>query len=480
MNCAVILSIYDGGFQRIFCNAHVFSGLIKKLIWHSPCLEITHNAKKTAGWGIFMQKLMHKAANLVFMTICFSTAAQAQTAVLNAADTAWILTATCLVLMMTIPGLALFYAGLVRKKNVLSTLMQSFAACCLVSLLWIFFGYSLAFSGTGPYLGDTAKLFLNGVTVESLTGTIPESLFMVFQMTFAIITPALICGAFADRMKFSALLWFLGAWLLLVYVPVAHWVWGGGFLAQMGLKDFAGGTVVEINSGIAGLVAAIMLGKRKGFPQEAMVPHNLVLSVAGASLLWVGWLAFNGGSALAANATAAFALVNTQIAGAAGALAWMAIEWQRHRKPSVLGIISGAVSGMVAITPACGFVAPMGALAIGLIAGIACFLGSTVVKRRFGYDDSLDVFGVHGIGGYVGTIGIGIFGSAAWGGTSGLIEGNAAQLGIQVVGCLVVTVWCGAMSFAILWVINALQGLRVSREMEVEGLDLGLHGEVVP
>jgi Amt family ammonium transporter len=427
-----------------------------------------------------MQTMIKRAALAVAALVAVSQSASAQTASLNGADTAWILVATCLVLMMTVPGLALFYAGLVRKKNVLSTMMQSFAATCLVALLWIFFGYSFAFTGTGALIGGTDRVFLQGLTVDGLTGTIPESLFMVFQMTFAIITPALICGAFADRMKFSALLWFLGLWLLLVYVPVAHWVWGGGFLAQMGLKDFAGGTVVEINSGVAGLVAAIMLGKRKGYPMEAMVPHNLVLSVTGASLLWVGWLAFNGGSALAANGTAAFALVNTQIAGAAGALAWMVVEWQRHGKPSVLGIISGAVAGMVAITPSCGFVSPMGALAIGILAGMACFFASTSLKRKLGYDDSLDVFGVHGIGGYVGTIGIGIFGSAAWGGTSGLIEGNAAQLGIQLAGCAIVTVYCGALTFGILKVIDMLQGLRVNRETEIEGLDLGLHGEVVP
>jgi ammonium transporter, Amt family len=407
-------------------------------------------------------------------------ASSAQAAELNGADTALVFASTCLVLMMTIPGLALFYGGLVRKKNVLATLMQSFACCCLVSLLWVFFGYSLAFSGSGAYLGDTAKFFLNGVSPESLTGTIPETLFMAFQMTFAIITPALIAGSVADRMKFSAILWFFAAWLLIVYAPVAHWVWGGGFLAQMGLKDFAGGTVVEINSGVAGIVAAFMLGKRKGYPQEAMVPHNLTLSVIGASLLWVGWLAFNGGSALAANGTAAFALMNTQLAGAAGALAWMGIEWMRHGKPSVLGVISGAVSGMVAITPACGFVSPMGAIAIGLIAGVACFYASTSLKRKFGYDDSLDVFGVHGIGGLVGTLGIGVFGAKAWGGTSGLLEGNAAQLGIQALGCLIVAGWCAIATAGILWVIAKAQGLRVSRENEIEGLDLALHGEVVP
>ncbi len=399
---------------------------------------------------------------------------------MNSGDTAWVLVATCLVLLMTIPGLALFYGGLVRKKNVLSTLMQSFAACCLLSLLWIVAGYSFAFSGTGPYLGDASRLFLQGMTKDSLIGTIPESLFMVFQMTFAILTPAVICGAFADRMKFSSLLWFLSAWLLLVYVPVAHWVWGGGFLASMGFKDFAGGAVVEINSGVAGLVAAIMLGKRKGYPHEAMIPHNLILSVTGAGLLWVGWLAFNGGSALAANATAAFALANTQIAGAAAAMSWLAVEWYKHGKPSVLGIISGAVAGLVAITPACGFVSPMGALAIGLITGVACFYGATTLKRRLGYDDSLDVFGVHGIGGIVGTIGIGIFGAAAWGGTSGLIEGNVNQLWIQLAGCAIVAAWCAAMSFGILLAIENTIGLRVSREIEIDGLDLNLHGEVVP
>ena len=438
------------------------------------------NTKKPAEWGYFMQRrLMRGAAGLLALALT-SHSAMAQAQAINAADTAWILVAACLVLMMTVPGLALFYAGLVRKKNVLSTMMQSFAATCLVALLWIFVGYSFAFSGQGAFLGDANRLFLNGLAADSLTGTIPESLFMVFQMTFAIITPALICGAFADRMKFSALLWFLSAWLLLVYVPVAHWVWGGGFLAQMGVRDFAGGLVVEINSGVAGLVAALMLGRRKGYPQEAMVPHNLVLSVTGASLLWVGWLAFNGGSALAANATAAFALMNTQIAGAAGALAWMAVEWAKHSKPSVLGIISGAVAGMVAITPSCGFVAPMGALAIGLLAGLACFFASTSLKRRLGYDDSLDVFGVHGVGGYVGTIGIGLFASAAWGGTSGVIEGNWHQLGLQLLASAIVTVWCGAMTFGILYVIAKVQGLRVSREIEIEGLDVGLHGEVVP
>lgn len=424
-------------------------------------------------------RILRTVASFAALT-SLATAAEAQSATLDSGNTAWVLAATCLVILMTIPGLALFYGGLVRKKNVLSTLMQSFVACCLVSILWIIAGYSFTFSGQGAWIGDTKQIFLRALTKEDLTGTIPESLFMVFQMSFAIITPAVICGAFADRMKFAALLWFFAAWLMLVYVPVAHWVWGGGFLAKMGFLDFAGGTVVEINSGVAGLVAALMLGKRKGFPQEAMIPHNLILSVTGAGLLWVGWLGFNGGSALAANATAAFALANTQIAGAAAALVWMAIEWVKHGKPSVLGIISGAVAGLVAITPACAYVSPMGAMAVGIVAGLSCFYASTTVKRKYGYDDSLDVFGVHGVGGIVGVIGIGVFGSQSWGNTQGLLEGSASQLWIQIQGAAIVALWCGVVSFAILWVIKKTIGLRVSLEDEVNGLDLSLHGEVVP
>lgn len=398
---------------------------------------------------------------------------------INGADVAWILSATCLVLMMTAPGIALFYAGLVRKKNVLSTMMQSFAACCLVTILWLAVGYSLAFTPGWAVVGDLSKFFLAGVGKDSLTGTLPETLFMVFQMTFAIITPAVICGAFADRMKFSALLWFLGVWSLVVYAPVAHWVWGGGFLQQWGVLDFAGGTVVEINSGIAGLVAALMIGPRRGYPHEPMPPHNLVLSVTGAGLLWVGWLGFNGGSALAANSTAAMALANTQIAGAAGALAWLGVEWRLHRLPSVLGIISGAVTGLVAITPSCTYVSPMGALAIGLIAGLACFFASTSLKRKLGYDDALDVFGVHGVGGFVGMLGIGLFASASWGGTAGLIEGNGRLLGLQALACLIVTLWCAVASYVILKVIDLTIGLRVTKDAEIEGLDVRLHGEVV-
>ncbi len=421
-----------------------------------------------------------KTCAAAFLAAMTATPAWAAAGEVNAGDTAWVLSATCLVLLMTIPGLALFYGGLVRKKNVLATVMQSFAACCLVTILWVVAGYSLAFSGDATWLGNGAKLLLMGMGKDSVTGSIPEVLFMVFQMTFAIITPAVICGAFADRMKFSSLLWFLSGWLLLVYVPVAHWVWGGGFLAKMGVLDFAGGTVVEINSGVAGLVSAIMLGKRRGYPQEPMVPHNLVYSVTGASLLWVGWLGFNGGSALAANAVAAVALANTQIAGAAGALGWMFAEWKIHGRPSVLGIISGAVAGLVAITPACAFVSPLGAMAIGAIAGVACLFAVTSLKRKFGYDDSLDVFGVHGIGGIVGMLGIGVFAAKDWGGVSGLIEGNGHQLLLQAFACIVVAVWGAIISFGLLALIDRFHGLRVSREVEIEGLDLNLHGEVVP
>ncbi len=421
-----------------------------------------------------------RALSIMVAMLVWVQPASAEPQNLNSGDTAWVLAATCLVLLMTIPGLALFYGGLVRKKNVLSTLMQSFSACCLVTLIWIVMGYSLAFSGDGPFIGNGAKLMLFNMGRDSMTGTIPEILFMVFQMSFAIITPAVICGAFADRMKFSSLLVFLGLWLLLVYVPVAHWVWGGGFLAKMGMLDFAGGTVVEINSGVAGLVAALMLGKRRGYPQEAMPPHNLIFSVTGASLLWVGWLGFNGGSALAANGLAALALANTQVAGAAGALVWMGLEWKLHKRPSVLGIISGAVAGLVAITPACAFVSPLGAMVIGATAGAACLYAATTLKRRFQYDDSLDVFGVHGVGGLVGMLGIGVLGSAAWGGTPGLLEGNPRQLQIQLLGSAIVAAWCALVSFGLLRAIDAFMGLRVSQQVEIEGLDLNLHGEVVP
>lgn len=402
---------------------------------------------------------------------------------LDSGDTAWMLTSTAIVLMMTIPGLALFYGGMVRKKNVLATAMQSFAACCLISVVWMLAGYSLAFTDGGgfqAYVGGLSKMFLAGLEKESLTGTIPESVFMTFQMTFAIITPALICGAFADRMKFSALLWFLGLWSLIVYAPIAHWVWGGGFLFDAGVLDFAGGTVVHINSGVAALVAALVLGPRLGYPAEPMPPHNLALSVAGASLLWVGWFGFNAGSALAANATAGMAMAVTQIAAAAGGLGWLFAEWAVHRRPSVLGIISGAIAGLVGITPACGFVGPIGALVIGAAAGVGCFWAATSLKRRLGYDDSLDVFGIHGVGGLVGAILTGVFASEAIGGAAGLIEGNPGQVLTQVWGVAATVAWCAVGSFVILKVIDSSIGLRVGKEEEIEGLDLNLHGEVVP
>jgi len=398
---------------------------------------------------------------------------------LDTGDTAWMLTATALVLLMTIPGLALFYGGMVRKKNVLSMVMQSFAVCALMSIIWMVVGYSLAFAEGNAFFGYLDRAFLAGMEVDTLSGTIPESVFVIFQMTFAIITPALITGAFADRMKFSAMLWFLGLWSVIVYAPVTHWVWGGGFLANEGVLDFAGGTVVHINAGVAGLVAAIVLGKRTGYGTDNLSPHNLVLSVIGASLLWVGWFGFNAGSAVAANGGAGMAMAVTQIATAAAALSWMFTEWMLRGKPSVLGIVSGAVGGLVAITPASGFVGPVGALIIGIVAGVACYWGAVSLKRMLGYDDSLDVFGVHGIGGIVGAILTGVFAVEAIGGTPGLIEGNAGQVLIQIEGIAATIVWSAVASFIILKVVDMAIGLRVSEEQEREGLDLALHGESV-
>ena len=401
---------------------------------------------------------------------------------LSAGDTAWMMTSTALVLMMTIPGLALFYGGMVRKKNVLTTVMQSFAICCLITVLWFIAGYSLAFTDGGSlnaYVGGLSKAFLAGMGKETLSGTIPESVFMTFQMTFAIITPALITGAFADRMKFSAMLWFMGLWGLIVYAPVTHWVWGGGFLADAGVLDFAGGTVVHINAGIAGLVCALVLGRRQGYGVENMAPHNLVLSVIGASLLWVGWFGFNAGSAVASDGAAGMAMAVTQIATATAALAWMFSEWVVLGKPSVLGIVSGAVAGLVAITPASGFVGPMGSLWIGIAAGVICFIASVKVKPALGYDDSLDVFGVHAVGGIVGAVLTGVFAVEAIGGTPGLLEGNAGQVMIQLEGIAATIVWSGIASLVILKIIDVVIGLRVEKNAEIEGLDINLHGEVV-
>ncbi len=404
---------------------------------------------------------------------------------LNTGDTAWMLTSVALVLMMTIPGLALFYGGMVRKMNVLTTVMQSFAVTCLVTVLWTVITYSFAFTPGSPFLGGTSRFLLYGMTLDSvndLAKTIPESVYMCFQMTFAIITPALICGAFADRMKFSALLWFIGLWAICVYAPIAHWVWGSdGFLADAGVLDFAGGTVVHINSGVAGLMAALVMGKRRGYGTEPMPPHNLVLSVIGASLLWVGWFGFNAGSAVAANGNAGMAMAVTQIATATAALSWMFAEWIVKGKPSVLGIISGAVAGLVAITPASGFVDPRGALIIGIAAGVICYWGTTGLKHALGYDDSLDAFGVHGVGGAVGALLTGVL-AVAWvggEGKSGLIDGNPHQVIVQLYGIAVVVIYDAIASLILLKLVDWTIGLRPSAEIEREGLDLALHGEAV-
>ena len=409
------------------------------------------------------------------------TAAAQETAApaLDSGDTAWMLTATALVLMMTIPGLVLFYGGMVRKQNVLSVAMQVFATACTSTIVWMVIGYSLAFSEGTAVVGGLSNLFLAGLVPDAVSGTIPETVFMTFQMTFAIITPALIVGAFVERMKFPAMLLFVIAWGILVYAPVTHWVWGGGFLGEAGVLDYAGGTVVHINSGVAGLIAAYVVGRRRGYPKEPMPPHNLVYTLTGAALLWVGWFGFNAGSALAADGAAGMAMAVTQIASAAAALSWMVCEWVLRGKPSVLGIASGAVGGLVAITPASGFVLPGGALAIGLLAGIACFWGATWLKNRLGYDDSLDAFGVHGIGGTVGAILTGVFAAEIVGGTPGLLEGNAVQVWIQIKGVIATIVWSALATFVILKVIDLLVGLRVDPDTEIEGLDLRLHGETV-
>lgn len=413
--------------------------------------------------------------------------ALAQDATLDSGDTAWMLTATALVLFMTIPGLALFYGGMVRSKNILSVMLQCFAIAGLMSILWMAYGYSLAFDTTGmeagvtnfsSFIGGLDRAFLSGLTPDSLTGTVPESVFITFQMTFAIITPALIVGAFAERMKFSAMLVFMGVWFTLVYAPIAHMVWGGdgGLMWDWGVLDFAGGTVVHINAGIAGLVACLVLGKRKGFPTTPMAPHNLGLTLVGAAMLWIGWFGFNAGSSLGANGTAGMAMLVTQIATAAAALGWMFAEWLTHGKPSALGIASGVVAGLVAITPAAGTVGPMGALIIGLASGVICFFCATSLKRKLGYDDSLDAFGVHGIGGIVGALLTGAFAAPALGGF-GEVDNIALQLWIQLKGVLFTVVYAAIVTFVILKVIDWLMGLRVSDDEETVGLDLSLHNE---
>ena len=418
-----------------------------------------------------------------------ATPAFAEAGKIDGADTAWMIGATGLVLMMTIPGLALFYAGMVRKKNVLATMAQSLAATFLVSILWAFFGYTLAFTGDGALIGTLDRIFLHGMTLDTispLAKTIPESLFMIYQMTFAIITVALVAGSVADRLRFSAFLWFCAFWLILVYVPIAHWVWGGGFLGSYGLLDFAGGTVVHLNAGVAGLTAAYVLGARRGYGSENLAPYDLTLAVIGTGLLWVGWFGFNGGSALGANSRAAMAIVSTHLAASTGAFTWMALEWWTRGKPSVLGMISGAVAGLGTITPASGFVLPMQAVLIGLIAGALCFWACTWLKTKIGYDDSLDVFGVHGLGGLTGTLLAGVFAVGALsvspelpGGAPGLLEGHPQQMVAQLYGIAVTIVWSGVMTFIILKAIEFIVPLRVRKEDEVMGLDVTQHGEAL-
>ncbi|CAM3618408.1 Ammonium transporter NrgA [Pseudomonas reidholzensis] len=406
---------------------------------------------------------------------------------LNSGDTAWMLTATALVLFMTIPGLALFYGGMVRSKNVLSVMMQCFAITGLMSILWMVYGYSLAFDTTGmekgvlnfsSFVGGFSKAFLNGVTPDSLTANFPEAVFITFQMTFAIITPALIVGAFAERMKFSAMLIFMTVWFTLVYAPIAHMVWSGdgALMWDWGVLDFAGGTVVHINAGIAGLVCCLVLGKRKGYPTTPMAPHNLGYTLMGAAMLWIGWFGFNAGSAAAANGTAGMAMLVTQIATAAAALGWMFAEWIFHGKPSALGIASGVVAGLVAITPAAGTVGPMGALVIGLASGVICYFCATSLKRKLGYDDSLDAFGVHGIGGIIGALLTGIFAAPALGGF-GEVTDIAAQFWIQAKGVIFTVVYTAIVTYVILKVLDVVMGLRVNEEEESVGLDLAQHNE---
>ena len=398
---------------------------------------------------------------------------------LNGANTAWILVSTALVLFMTLPGLALFYSGLVRSKNVLSVLMQCFTIACLMSILWLVLAYGLAFGDGGrmnSFIG-MGKILLSGVGWDSLSGDIPETVFFMFQMTFAIITPALIVGGFAERMKFSAVLWFSCLWLLLVYAPVCHWVWGGGWLGDIGFMDFAGGTVVHINAGVAAIVAAIVLGNRKGFPGTAMPPHNMTLTVAGASMLWVGWFGFNAGSALAADGNAGMAMLVTHISAAAGSLAWVTCEWIKHGKPSVLGIVTGMVAGLGTITPASGFVGPLGGLLIGISAGVVCYFATQYIKRGLKIDDSLDVFPVHGVGGALGTLLTAVFFASSLGGPAEAGYAMGSQFAIQAVGVVATVVWCGTVSYILLKVLDSLIGLRVTSDEETEGLDLVSHDE---
>jgi Amt family ammonium transporter len=431
-----------------------------------------------------MGALSCRAAKLAapVLAVFSATPAFAANSGISAADTAWMIVATALVLMMTIPGLALFYSGMVRKKNVLGTMAQSLAAVALVSILWVVFGYSLAFVGDGPWIGSLDRWFLAGMTMDSVNPaakTIPEVLFMLYQMTFAIITVALVAGSVADRMRFSAYLLFSVGWFMLVYVPLAHWVWGGGFLGTAGVLDFAGGLVVHLSAGAGGLVAAMVVGRRRGYGTENLSPFDLSLAVVGTGLLWVGWFGFNGGSALGANSRAVMAITATHLAACAGALTWGAIEWSVQRKPSVLGMISGAVAGLGTITPASGFVAPWAGVVIGVIAGAVCFWACTWLKRRFNYDESLDVFGVHGIGGMTGILLTGVFATASIGESSGLLEGNPHLLLTQAYGVAVTLGWSVVVTFILLKMVGLFVPVRVSTQQELEGLDISQHGEAL-
>lgn len=431
---------------------------------------------------MYIQPYVKVLIALLVVIGLFPGAALAEEATLSGADTAWIMTSTALVLFMTLPGLALFYGGLVRSKNVLSVLMQCFAIAGMASIVWFIIGYSLAFGEGNAWIGDFSKVMLAGVGRETLSGTIPESLFMLFQMTFAIITPALIVGGFAERMKFSAMLIFSTIWLIVVYAPITHWVWGGGWLGAMGLYDFAGGTVVHITAGVAAVVAAIVMGPRKGFGDVAMMPHNMTMTITGAGMLWVGWFGFNGGSALASDGNASMAMLVTHISAATGAMTWLVIEWLRFGKPSALGAVTGMVAGLGTITPASGFVGPGGALIIGLLAGSVCFSATQYLKRVLKIDDSLDVFPVHGVGGIMGVLLAGVFSATSLGVFSGYgfadgIDSMGGQLWVQFVGVVVTILFTAIATYVILKVVDALVGLRVEDEEEIEGLDIVLHEE---
>lgn len=427
-----------------------------------------------------MRRAMRSLGALLFLSLAASAAVAAEPqAGLDSGNTAWMLMAAVLGLMMTVPGIAMFYGGMVRRKNMLSIAGQCFAICCLVSLVWIFVGYSLAFSGDNPFVGNLDLLLLASMDITSLRGTFPESIYVLFQLAFAVVSASLIVGAVADRMRFSSVLWFVGIWSVLVYAPVVHWIWGGGFLRDEGVLDYAGGTIVHINAGIAGLVACLVVGKRTGYGAENMAPHNPLFSVIGVSLLWIGWFGFSAGSSLAAGNNAALAMLVTQTAAAGGALTWMLYEWSVLKKPSIVGLVSGAVAGLVAITPAAGYVSPAGAVAIGVIAGFSCCWACAWLKYSLGYDDALDVFGIHGVGGLLGAILTGVFALEEIGNVPGAVDGNPMQVWIQFEGVLAVGGWSAAGTVIILYLIKLFTGLRVSVEEESEGLDYSQHGEAV-